>query len=112
MGADAFYVYYGVRRTIPLDDEDQIEQLETDRHPVCELAYRHKLQFAFGRLTDGADYFLLIGRELGCYGVEGSHEQAITDDQLAEIVATTKEGLRAACIQEAPAIHVQLEAQY
>jgi hypothetical protein len=68
MGADAFYVYYGVRRTIALDDEDQIEQLEEDRHPICELTYKHKLQFTWGRLTDGADYFLLIGRELGWGG--------------------------------------------
>jgi hypothetical protein len=112
MGADAFYVYYGVRRTIPLGDEDQVEQLEADRHPVCELAYQHRLQFAFGRLTDGADYFLLIGRELGCFGVEGSHEQAIPDGQLAEVVATTKDRLRAAGIKEAPAIHLQLEAQH
>jgi hypothetical protein len=34
MGADALYVYYGVRRTIPLDDEEQIEQLEEDKHPI------------------------------------------------------------------------------
>jgi hypothetical protein len=112
MGADSVYFYYGVRRTIPLSHEEQIEQLEEDRHPICTLAYDHKLQFTWGCLTDGADYFLLIGRELGCFGVEGKPEETISDAQLAEIVEKTKQRLKAAGIVEAPAIHVQLQAQY
>jgi len=112
MGADSVYFYYGVRRTIPAADEEQIERLEEDRHPICNLAYEHKLQFAWGRLTDGDDYFLLIGRELGCFGVEGRPEEAISDAQFAEIVEKTKQRLRFAGIVEAPAIHVQLQAQY
>lgn len=112
MGANAFYVYYGVRRAIPADDEGQVEQLERHRHPVCRLARQHRLQFAFGRLTDGADFFLLIGRELGCFGVEGGHELAISDGQFAALAAETRERLTAAGIEETPAIHFQLEAQY
>lgn len=112
MGADSVYFYYGVKRTIPVADEEQLKQLEEDRHPICSLAYDHKLQFTWGCLTDGADYFLLIGRELGCFGVEGSHENAITDAQFAEIVEKTTHRLKAAGITEAPAIHVQLQAQY
>jgi hypothetical protein len=112
MGADSFYLYYGVRRTIPLDDEDQIEQLEEDRHPICDLAYKHNLQFTWGCLTDGADYFLLIGRELGCFGVECIHERTMPDNELAGIMTNTKDMLRAAGIKETPAIHCQLQAQY
>ena len=112
MGADSVYFYYGVKRTIPLDDEEQIEQLEADKHPMCSLAYDHKLQFTWGCLTDGADYFLLIGRELGCCGVEGISEQTISEAEFAEIVEKTKQRLKSAGITEAPAIHIQLQAQY
>jgi hypothetical protein len=31
MGADSVYFYYGVRRSIPLDDEGQIARLEDGR---------------------------------------------------------------------------------
>ncbi|HYV36600.1 MAG TPA: hypothetical protein VE988_12885 [Gemmataceae bacterium] len=112
MGADNLYLYYGVRRAIPLEDEQQIQLLEEDRHPICSLAYDHKLHFTWGRLTDGADYFLLIGHEFGNYGVEGIHEQVITDERFKEIVEKTKQRLKAAGIVEPPAICVQLQAQY
>jgi hypothetical protein len=112
MGADSIFFYYGVKRTIPLADAEQIEELEEDKHPICSLAYDHKLQFAWGCLTDGADYFVLIGRELGNCGVEGISELTITDAQFSEIVEKTKQRLKSAGITEAPAIHIQLQAQY
>jgi hypothetical protein len=97
---------------IPLGDEEQIEQLEEDKHPICSLAYNHRLHFTWGRLTEGSDYFLLIGRELGRFGVEGISEDTISDAQFAEIVEKTKQRLKSAGVAEAPAIHVQLQAQY
>jgi len=112
MGADAVYFYYGVRRVIALDDEDQVRQLEDDSHPIYNLAFDHKLHVTWGRLTDGADNFMLIGHELGRFGVEGIAEHSFTDAQLVEIAAKTKARLQAAGIHESPAFYVQLHAQY
>jgi hypothetical protein len=112
MGADSMYIYYGVRQTIPKDDDVQISQLENDSHPICDLAYNNTLHFAWGCLTDGADYFLLIGHELGCFGVEGDHERCFDDPRLAEIMTRTKQRLRMAGITQPPALFVQLQARY
>jgi hypothetical protein len=111
MGADSVYFYFGVRRTIPHDD-DQIGQLEDDSHPIYNLAFHHKLHVAWGCLTDGADYFLLIGSEIGRFGIEGIHEQSIPESRFAEIVEKTKVRLKEAGINEPPAFYVQLQAQY
>ena len=112
MGADAVYFYYGVRRTIPPDDEEQIGQLEDDSHPIYNFAFDHKLHVAWGCLTDGADYFLLIGHEIGCFGIEGIHEQSISETRFADVVEKTKARLKEAGITEPPAFYVQLNAQY
>jgi hypothetical protein len=112
MGADSIYFYYGVRRIVPLNDEEQLEQLEEDSHPICNLARNHKLHFAWGRLTDGADYFMLVGHEVGRFGMEGIHERSISEPEFAELVETTKARLKNAGIDELPAFHVQLHAQY
>lgn len=112
MGADSVYFYYGVRRAIAPDDEGQIGQLEDDSHPIYNLAFDHKLHVAWGCLTDGADYFLLIGHEIGCFGIEGIHERGFNETELVEVVEKTKARLKAAGIGEPPAFYVQLQAQY
>ena len=112
MGADAVYLYYGVKRKIPLNDRDQIQQLEERTHPFYKLAYKHKLKMTWGRLTDGADYFVLIGQQIGQYGAEGTHEDSISDAQMMEIIENTKQRLKAADIVDFPTFIVQLEAQY
>ena len=112
MGADAVYFYYGVRRTIAFDNEEQVRQLEDDSHPIYTVAFDHKLHVTWGRLTDGADYFMLIGYELGRFGVEGLAEHTFTEAQLAVIVAQTKVSLQAAGIHVPPTFYVQLHAQY
>jgi hypothetical protein len=112
MGADSVYFYYGVRRTITAHDEAQIEQLEDDSHPIYSLAFDHKLHVTWGCLTDGADYFMLIGHEIGRFGVEGINERAFTDTELLEIAEKTKTRLIAAGIHEPSSFHVQLQAQY
>jgi hypothetical protein len=76
------------------------------------LAYDNKLHFTWGCLTDGADYFLLIGHEIGCFGVEGLHKTYFTEAKFAEIASKTKERLRAAGIAETPTYIVQLNAAH
>lgn len=112
MGADSVYFYYGVRRTIAPDDEEQICLLEDDGHPICKLAIAHKLKTTWGRLTDGADYFMLIGHEIGRFGIEGIHERSFDETKFADIIGTTKARLKNAGIEDPPAFYVQLEAQY
>ena len=112
MGADSVYFYYGVRRTIAPEDKDQIRQLEDDSHPIYNLAFDHKLHATWGCLTDGADYFLLIGHEIGRFGIEGIHERSIDEAQFAKIVETTKARLKEAGIGEPPSFYVQLQARY
>jgi hypothetical protein len=112
MGADSVYFYYGIRRTIAAEDEEQIEQLEDESHPIFNLAFNHTLHVAWGCLTDGAETFLLIGSEIGRFGVEGIHEKKFTDAQLLEMVGKTNARLKAAGITESPGFYVQLQAQY
>lgn len=112
MGADSVYFYYGVRRTITPEDEEQIEQLENESHPIFNLAFDHTLHATWGCLTDGAETFLLIGHEIGCFGIEGIHEKKFTDAQLLEIVAKTNARLKAAGITEPPGFYIQLQAKY
>jgi hypothetical protein len=112
MGADSVYFYYGVRRKVSRDDKLQVTQLEDDSHPIYNVAFDHNLHVAWGCLTDAADYFLLIGHEIGRFGIEGIHEQSIPEARFAEIVEKTKARLKQAGITEPPAFHVQLQAQY
>jgi hypothetical protein len=55
---------------------------------------------------------LLIGNEIGRFGVEGIHEQSIPEPRFSEIVEKTKVRLKEAGITEPPAFYVQLQAQY
>src|SRR3954463_10592833 len=102
MGADAVFFYYGVRRMVSQDAEEELGQLEDESHPIFNLAFDHKLHVAWGRLTDGADCFVLIGHELGCFGVEGIHEQSTAEARFLEIVQKTKTRLKEAGISETP----------
>jgi len=55
---------------------------------------------------------MLIGHEIGRFGVEGIHDFSISEAQFHEIVEKTKERLIAAGILEPPAFYVQLQAQF
>lgn len=112
MGADSVYFYYGVKRTIAASDQDQIEQLENEAHPIFNLAFDHKLHVAWGVLTDGADYFMLVGQEIGRFGIEGILEKAFSESQLLQIAEVTKQRLKEAGFTDPPAFIVQLQAQY
>jgi len=111
MGADSFYVYYGVKRNVALDSPE-LELLEEKKLPILRSALAAKLNVAWGRLTDGEDYFLLIGHEIGCFGVEGFTDRELPAEGLRRIVEQTDERLRRAGISETPAFHYQLNAQY
>jgi hypothetical protein len=111
MGADAFYVYYGVKRSVELGSSE-MELLEREKHPVFDTAFDAKLHVTWGRMTEGEDYFLLIGHKIGCFGVENETYRQIPAEEMRRIIEQTDQRLRQARITETPAFHCQLDAQY
>src|SRR5947209_19296171 len=84
MGADSCVVYYGVRYQVT--DETELEQLEARTHPLMEAAKRVGLQHYWGNFsTDGGDYhLLLVGREIGIFGIEGLGERELADAEFRQ----------------------------
>jgi peptidoglycan/xylan/chitin deacetylase (PgdA/CDA1 family) len=111
MGADAFYVYYGVKRSLE-PDSSEMELLEREKHPIFETAFDAKLHVAWGRMTEGEDYFLLIGHQIGCFGVQHETYREIPAEEIRCIIEQTDQRLRQADITETPAFHCHLYAQY
>lgn len=111
MGADAFYVYYGVKRSVE-PDSSEMELLEREKHPIFDTAFEAKLHATWGRMTEGEDYYLLIGHQIGCFGVENETCRNVSSDELRRIMDQTDQRLKASGITELPALHFQLNAQY
>lgn len=111
MGADAFYVYYGVKRKLE-PDSPEMELLERENHPIFDKAFDAKLHVTWGRMTEGEDYYVLIGHQIGCFGVENETYREVSADEIRRIIDQTDQRLRQAGIAESPAVHCQLEAQY
>jgi hypothetical protein len=111
MGADALYVYYGVKRSVE-PDSSEMELLEREKHPIFDSAFDAKLHVTWGRMTEGEDYYLLIGHQIGCFGVENETYRQVPTDELRRIMEQTDQRLRQAGISETAAFHCQLDAQY
>lgn len=112
MGADAFVVFYGVRETVPADDHSQLDQLESGSHPVLRSANAANLQTWWGRLTEGSDYHILIGRKVGVFGVENDHDSSLEIGAIKEVAEQVASRIKASGISGSPSLHFQLEAQY
>jgi hypothetical protein len=83
MGADAFIGFYGIEEVVPADsDITALEARSADRIVRARWA---KLDTWFGRVTDGRDYFLLIGKKFADIGMEGAEERVIDDAEFAAI---------------------------
>ena len=111
MGADVFYVYYGVKRSLE-PGSSEMELLEREKHPIFDMAFDAKLHVTWGRMTEGEDYFLLVGHQIGCFGAENEAYRQISAEEMRRIVELTDQRLRQAGITETPAFHCQLNAQY
>lgn len=110
MGADAFVAYFGLKYTLPPDaDVTELEEMSDAR---VVTARRAGLDTCWGRLTDGEYYYLLIGAELGVFGVEGIQDLSLSHDDVSRTAEKTAAKLKAAGFSDAPAFHFQLDAQY
>ena len=115
MGADNVIVCYGVRYSLGLDgelDDEALVPYETLTDPRLVAARRVGLNYYLGKVTDGGEYFLLVGGIIGTFGAQGSLEREVSDAELAETMRRTKAKLEEAGLEGTSALHVQLEAQY
>ena len=112
MGADSFIAFYGIKFELDPDDEDELDACDTDADPRCQRAKRAGLETFTGRMTEGEDYFLYIGRRLAWLGIE--HEQHLSQsaEQLSSAVADVKAKLQAAGSVQPPELHFQFIGQY
>jgi hypothetical protein len=106
MSADGFLVYYGVRYLI--SDPEERALLEDMSHPKIKAANRVGLQYWWGN-TPHEDSFLLIGTQIGNLGWEGASHRQLEDEQLFNIMQTTKAKLLQADLNDVPALHAQFE---
>ena len=110
MSADAFITFYGIEEMIPADaDLTAIEEQKDDR---IVRARKAKLDFWWGRITEGSDYHLLFGKKIAHIGVEGAEGAAITDGDFAIFRDDVKKKLKEAGFVGEPKLILKLEAQY
>ena len=90
MGADAFIAFYGIKIAIIQTDEDTLDALETRSEPRLRNAQQHGLHVHWGRLTEGEDYFLYVGHQIGLLGVENNTYIQVPLDKLTETPSACK----------------------
>ena len=110
MGADAFVVYFGVRFTVQSDEE--VEGLERRVDPRLSAARKAGLRTYWGRPTDGDPYFLLVGHEVGKFGIENTISSTLNVADLQTVTDGTSEKLRQAGFDLQPAFHFQVVGRY
>ncbi|MGM9480054.1 hypothetical protein ACS5PN_02570 [Roseateles sp. NT4] len=112
MGADSFIAFYGVKFELDPDNEDELDACDTDADPRCVQAKRAGLETFTGRMTEGEDYFLYVGRRLAWLGIEHDPHQARSAEQLSAVVEDVKAKLQVAGFSESAELHFQFIGQY
>lgn len=112
MGADAFVAFCGIKFELDPDDEDGLDACDTGSDVRCQKARSVGLETYTGRMTDGEDYFLYVGRKLASLGLE--HDQYVTQsvEQLSSLAVDVEAKLRAAGFAQSPELHFQFIGQY
>jgi len=112
MGADSCVVYYGVRYQVT--GETELEQLEARTHPLMQAAKRAGLQYYWGNFSmEGGEYhLLLVGREIGVFGLEGIGERELADTEFQQMMQDTRERLQRGGFSLVPALQIQFEPDY
>src|SRR5688572_6113227 len=110
MGADSFIVFFGLRYTITSAEEQ--ERLAVRDDPRLLVARRARLQTYWGRETEGEPMFLLIGTEIGRFGVENMTRADVSASEIAAIIEETHRKLRDAGLEGEAKLQFQLDADY
>lgn len=118
MSADAFIVFYGLRfdlgnREDETADEDAINLLNADEHPLVESARKVGLDSYWGNFEpDTQHYLLFIGKHLGIFGWENESEMAISDQELNAVINEVRDKLRQAQFDDEPRLWIQFEPDF
>lgn len=112
MGADYFVGFYGIKIALSPDDEDTQEACALGTDPRSARAIAAGLETHVGRMTDGEDYFLYIGRIVASIGLQANPYVAHPLPSLVHIAQDVDARLQQAGFREKPALHFQLEAKY
>jgi hypothetical protein len=112
MGADSFIAFYGIKIELDQDNEDELDACGMQTDPRCREAKRVGLESFSGRMTDGEDYFLYIGRRLASLGLENDQHSARSLEQLSSLAVDVKSKLKAAGFLQSPELHFQFIGQY
>jgi hypothetical protein len=109
MSADAFLVCFGLRWEVDADNDQEIDLLEKRKDPRQLAARTHQLNSWWGNTVDETRFFLLVGRIVGSFGLEGKNSLTIGGSEMPTIMDETRQRLRAAGFEEEPAWHFQFE---
>lgn len=112
MGADAYVAFYGIKIALDPDDEEVLDACGAGTDPRCVTAKRVGLETLSDRMTNGEDYFLYVGINLGTLGLENSLYASIPPQRLTEIMASVQSKLKEAGLTQQPALHLQFVGQY
>lgn len=112
MGADSFIAVYGVKIALDPDNEEELDACGAQTDPRCVAAKRAGLESFSGRMTDGEDHFLLIGRKLAWLGIEHDQHSTQSIERLSSIARDVDASLKAAGFAQPPGLHFQFMGQY
>ena len=112
MGADGFVAFIGVKIPIDPDDEETFDAWGGGEHPAAAAAAAAGLDVWTGRFTDGEDYYAMVGRLIGRFGLEGDSHCAVSPEEIGRAAADVGPVLARLGHRDPPALHLQFEAQY
>jgi hypothetical protein len=109
MSADNVIVFFGVRYIV--ESAEELERLEARDDPRAIRARRGQLRIYWGCTTEGGPYFLLVGTEIGRFGVEGISRAEVSGGEVHRIMEETRRKLDEAGLEGEAKLHIQLEAE-
>ncbi len=112
MSAESFVIYYGLRWEVHASEKEEITQLEKrlDRRQL--VARQHELDFWWGCTIDEETFFVLLGKQVGPFGLEGEALVRLKDAEIEQLTTKTRERLQAAGFADPPAWYYQFEPDW
>jgi hypothetical protein len=110
MGADATYLFYGVRYQV--SDPLRVSQLQTDDHPLVRAGKKAGLDTYWGNFGSNGNELLIlnVGRQIATLGHEGSIDIELSDTEPTKLQIDTRRKLNTGGFSLVPALFAQFEA--